>query len=473
MIPTLNKPTFMREEVNPTLTPAMEAAISVWLSNQATTDSKSVHALRQSAFSTLKKIGLPHSGSEDFTFIRTGEFLPHLGIPVFDKTKTDFRLTPSQLQELIFPECRANYIVLIDSLYAPELSKPSHGYQVKALNKSTSASLSTVINTETDTVAAMAALFAQQPLLIEISAEAKVQNPLQILHYQTKANKRTDSFIVIQSQKLSEGRVLVRHATALIEGDAAGTSTSMLNSHTVALIGEGASLQYLESGSEGNATAIHFRKLTASVDRGSRLTAVSAHTGSKLLRNSFAIDLNGEGAEVDIYGATVLTGKRQAHTFLRIRHLVPHCTSRQHFKSVAADNSKSSVNGTIFVAKDAQGTNAYQLINNLMLSDEARTDSKPQLMIFADDVKCTHGATTGKLDPAQQFYLESRGLNPIQARTLMTVAFIAEILEKAGKHETKAGDTLLGFRATVDHALLDTLKLKLPEIKGGQNAAQP
>jgi Fe-S cluster assembly protein SufD len=157
-----------------------------------------------------------------------------------------------------------------------------------------------------------------------------------------------------------------------------------------------------------------------------------------------------------VNGATVLTGARQSHNFLRIRHLVPHCVSRQHFKSVAADQSKSSVDGTIFVAKNAQQTNAYQLINNLMLSDEARADSKPRLMIHADDVKCSHGATSGKLDPAQQFYLESRGLPPAQARALLTVAFIAEVLEKSGK----PGD---GFRDGLDHALLDILRTRLPK----------
>ena len=139
--------------------------------------------------------------------------------------------------------------------------------------------------------------------------------------------------------------------------------------------------------------------------------------------------------------------------------------SRQHFKSVAADTSRSSVEGTIFVAKHAQQTNAYQLTNNLMLSDEARADSKPRLMIYADDVKCSHGATSGKLDQAQQFYLDSRGLTPKHARALLTVAFIAEVLEKSGKSD-KAGNAnnqADGFRTILDHALLDTLRHRLPD----------
>jgi Fe-S cluster assembly protein SufD len=130
------------------------------------------------------------------------------------------------------------------------------------------------------------------------------------------------------------------------------------------------------------------------------------------------------------------------------------------FKTVAADQARASVDGTIIVALDAQQTNAGQLINNLMLSDEARADAKPRLMIHADDVKCSHGATAGKLDPVQQFYLESRGLPPEQARSLLTVAFVAEALEKAGK----AGEP---FRDALDHALLDSLRTRLP---GGSHA---
>jgi Fe-S cluster assembly protein SufD len=224
---------------------------------------------------------------------------------------------------------------------------------------------------------------------------------------------------------------------------------------------------------DSKAGTLHFRKLTARLNRNSHVLAVSAHTGSRLMRHSFSIDLLGEGADAEVNGAVVLTGRRQSHNYLRIRHLVPNCTSRQHFKSVVAGSSRSSVDGTIFVAQDAQGTNANQLINNLMLSDEAHTDSKPQLMIHADDVKCTHGTTIGKLDPAQQFYLESRGLTFAQARTLMTVAFIAEILNKTGAANSASAPggqvdngATASFRTQLDHELLDSLKLHLPSVSG-------
>ena len=464
----------MRVVPEASLSFALKTATPRWISSDA-----DLSELRKTAFTALQKIGLPHSGSEDFTFIRVGEFLPHLGPPV-DAAAQRGSENPSLeiIQSLIFPESRESYIVLVDGSYAANLSKPGDGYHVSALGTHLPSALLATLEEETDAAAALATLFARQPLLIEIATKAVSLTPLQILHYRTnapaqvavtsdgKVGNRCDAFVVIHAGKLSESRLLVRHT----EASGAPEADAMINVHTLALLEEGASLQFMESGSEAENRTIHFRKLTARLERSSCLTTVSAHTGSRLMRNSFSVDLMGEGAEAEINGATVLTEHRQSHNFLRIRHLVPHCTSRQHFKSVAADTSRSSVDGTIIVARDAQGTNAYQLINNLMLSDEARTDSKPQLMIHADDVKCSHGATTGKLDPTQQFYLESRGLNPMQARTLMTVAFIAEILDKVGTVEAKENATATSFRSALDHALLDTLKLKLPTGIGGAHA---
>jgi Fe-S cluster assembly protein SufD len=212
---------------------------------------------------------------------------------------------------------------------------------------------------------------------------------------------------------------------------------------------------------------MNFHKVTALVERDARFFTLTACTGAKLARNAYAVDLRGQGAEVEIDGATVLAGVRQAHHFVQVRHLVPHGTSRQHFKTVAADRSRASVDGTIIVSEGAQLTNANQLINNLMLSDEARADSKPRLLIHADDVKCTHGATAGKLDPDQQFYLESRGLSAPQARTLLTLAFIAEVLERADRALGIANGPSLpagsGFRAHLDATLLATLKRRLAD----------
>lgn len=462
--PASARPRIMREVPEPALTPALDEAIAKWLDEGP----YALSDIRTAAASALRKAGLPHSGSEDFSFIRVGEILPHLGGP---SAATGIAPTAADIAPHILPECRNSHIVLVDGVYAPGLSRPGEEFHLSLLEEAAPpdsplpamhlrfqglhdafvARLAALIEGETDAAAALAALFASHPLLVRVPAKRVAAAPLQILHVATGA-KRADALVILHAGPQSESRILVRHARV---GDRA--AAAMENALTAALIEDGASLRILEAGTaESDAGQdIHFRKLAARLDRNARLHAVTAHTGSRLSRHSFSVDLAGEGAEAELNGAAVLTGACQSHNHVRLRHLVPHCTSRQLFKSVAADQSRSSVDGTIVVALDAQQTNANQLINNLMLSDEARADSKPRLMIHADDVKCSHGATSGKLDPAQQFYLESRGLPPGKARALLTVAFIGEVLEKAGK----PGEA---FRDGLDHALLDSLRTRIP-----------
>jgi Fe-S cluster assembly protein SufD len=488
------KPRFMREEPRPAITPAQEEAIPRWIAQGPA----ALAEVRSAAYSALKKIGLPHTGSEDFSFIRVGEFLPHLGPPVVaahgDPVSPETPTVSSRLAGglissaavtgLLVAEARDSYAVLVDGNYAPELSKPGKGFKLSTLSQgNVSTTLRSALvrqaSEETDAVAALGMIFARDPLVIEVDAKAIPESPLLLLHFHTGSGVRSDAFIVYHGARLSEARLMARHASVSETATPLGAvaTGSMENVHAVAFLEEGASLKFLEAGAETLSAEgekavsrdLHFRKLTARLERDSRLLAVSANAGSRLTRNSFAVDLAGEGAEAEINGAVVLTGGRQSHNFARVRHLVPQCVSRQHFKSVAADQAKSSVDGAIFVALNAQRTNAYQLINNLMLSDEARADSKPQLMIHADDVKCSHGSTSGKLDPAQQFYLESRGLPPAQARAVMTVAFIAEVLEKAGKPTPSAAPDAQSFRDVLDHALLDTLKHRLPSTEGAKH----
>jgi Fe-S cluster assembly protein SufD len=294
-------------------------------------------------------------------------------------------------------------------------------------------------------------------MLVRIPARRVAGAPLQILHLTTGA-PRSDAFVLVHAGAQSESRILVRHARLEPFATPSATpSAGLENAHTLAWVEDGASLRFLEQGVDPAAggSDLHLRKFTSRLERDARLLAVSAHTGSRLTRAAFGIDLAGEGADAELNGASVLAGARQGHNHVVMRHLAPHGTSRQNFKTVAADQSRASVDGTIHVALDAQQTNAAQLINNLMLSDEARADCKPRLMIHADDVKCAHGATSGKLDPAQLFYLESRGLPPAQARSLLTVAFVAEAIEKTGR----PGEA---FRDGLDHALLDALRERLP-----------
>ena len=141
------------------------------------------------------------------------------------------------------------------------------------------------------------------------------------------------------------------------------------------------------------------------------------------------VKLVGEGAEANIYGAYVCGADERVKISVDMHHLVPHCNSRQLFKGIAGGSSKVDFYGKIIVAQDAQRTEAYQENHNILLSDDARVDTKPQLEIYADDVKCSHGATIGRLNEEEQFYMRSRGITLEEAKVLQMISFLAPVLE--------------------------------------------
>lgn len=149
------------------------------------------------------------------------------------------------------------------------------------------------------------------------------------------------------------------------------------------------------------------------------------------------VTLSGEGAEANVYGVYVCGGDEKVNISVDMRHNVPHCNSRQLFKGMAGGSSRVDFYGKIIVAQDAQKTEAYQENHNLLLSDTAKVDTKPQLEIYADDVKCSHGATIGRLNEDEQFYMRSRGITLEDAKVLQMISFIAPVLEKIEDQEER------------------------------------
>mgnify|MGYP003290701487 CR=1 FL=1 len=141
------------------------------------------------------------------------------------------------------------------------------------------------------------------------------------------------------------------------------------------------------------------------------------------------VRLAGEGAEANIYGAYVCGGNEKVRISVDMHHDVPYCNSRQLFKGIAGGSSRVDFYGKIIVAQDAQRTEAYQENHNILLSDGAKVDTKPQLEIYADDVKCSHGATIGRLNEEEQFYMRSRGISLEDAKVLQMISFIAPVFE--------------------------------------------
>ena len=150
------------------------------------------------------------------------------------------------------------------------------------------------------------------------------------------------------------------------------------------------------------------------------------------------VKLAGEGAEANIYGAYVCGGDERVKISVDMHHDLPHCNSRQLFKGIAGGTSRVDFYGKIIVAQDAQRTEAYQENHNILLTDGAKVDTKPQLEIYADDVKCSHGATIGRLNEEEQFYMRSRGISLEDAKVLQMISFIAPVIEQVPESDREA-----------------------------------
>jgi Fe-S cluster assembly protein SufD len=174
--------------------------------------------------------------------------------------------------------------------------------------------------------------------------------------------------------------------------------------------------------------AFHVATLQFHQDRNSNVTSHSISLGGSLVRNDLNLVLDAEGCQALLNGLYLTKGTQHIDNHTRIDHAKPHCESRELYKGILDDRSTGVFNGKILVRQNAQKTNAKQTNKNLLLSEEALVNTTPQLEIFADDVKCTHGATIGRLNEDELFYMRSRGIGEESARTLLTYAFASDIL---------------------------------------------
>ena len=180
--------------------------------------------------------------------------------------------------------------------------------------------------------------------------------------------------------------------------------------------------------SDQDSTGHHFFALRATLKESSVFKSYSVTKGGATSREDYVVRLLGEGADASLYGAWSLRGQRQHHVNVFMEHVSPNCTSMQKFKGTLSEAARSSFEGKIYVHKEAQKTVAYQTNNNLVLGEKASANSKPNLEIFADDVKASHGTTIGQLDEEQLFYFTARGIPKDIARNLLMQGFCQEIV---------------------------------------------
>ncbi|HSB61499.1 MAG TPA: Fe-S cluster assembly protein SufD, partial [Vicinamibacteria bacterium] len=236
-----------------------------------------------------------------------------------------------------------------------------------------------------------------------------------------------------------------------------GAGPHLTNAVTQIALGEGADLDHYLLQLEGP-QAFHVSRTQASLARDSRLTSCAIAFGARLARHEVQVTLDGEGAACTLSGLAVVGGRQHLDTHTFVDHRVPRATSRQLYKGILDGQSRGVFDGRVVVRPGANGTDAQQTNKNLLLGEGVEVDSKPQLEIFADDVKCSHGAADGQVAPEAIFYLRSRGLSKAAARALLTYGFAAEVLGRVRVAplgawlETKLARRLTGGRVVEEAA---------------------
>lgn len=281
----------------------------------------------------------------------------------------------------------------------------------------------TLAETNEDPMVALNTAFAKDGFVLYVPKGVVVENPIQIINilqndvdsYSTQRN-----FIYIE-----EGA----KAQVLLCDHTLNQNQYLTNSVTEIFVGDNAEMEFYTLQNQHN-KATNLNSVFVKQGRDSRATTHTATLHGGMIRNNLKFILDGENGEANMYGMAFMDRKQHVDNFTQVIHAKPHCVSNQLYKNVMDDQSSGAFSGRIHVVRDAQKTNAFQRNNNILLTDEATMQTKPQLIIDADDVKCSHGATVGQIDEEALFYLRARGIDESKARLMMMNAFTHEVVNE-------------------------------------------
>lgn len=394
-------------------------------------DRSALKKLRAKAFDHYLKLGLPTRKNDVYKYVKLHQFFANnyeVAEPV--------DIEKAYLEPYILPECKQSVLVFVNGYFSLKLSK------LEALPKNVATltieeAMNTYgaflnsrylssLKTETDAFAAINAAVHGNGLFLYLPPKTILKSPLQILNI---IDAKDSSMLVmprVQAFIGADSEVKLVSTKAIISG-----FKYSFNMVTDLNIEERAHVKYLQTVDLKDSPVWHFEAIRATQKKNSTLKTIEINNGSATVRFDYRVSLTGENAEACLNGFCMLSGKNESHTHVLIEHEAPNCRSNQLFKSALDDESHSSFEGKILVRQAAQKTEAFQLNNNLLLSDKANAESKPNLEIFADDVKASHGSTFGQLDTDQIFYMKTRGFNTQDAKNLLVYGFCQEVLNMA------------------------------------------
>ena len=388
------------------------------------TEKEGIKVFRQKAFDSFVKEGIPTSKHEewkyaDFTKVLNSEF-----------SLLNSELTEADIKPFLFDAWDGNLVVVVNGNYSAKLSKiVSPETEVKIKNFSdVKDSLSDKINQFADAknnpFSSLSAALATSGVYVEVPANKVVEKPILILNI---CDKRANSILAQPRNFISIGS---NAQVKIVETFySLGSLDSFTNAYTEIYAGKDSVSKLYKLQLEDSAASLV--DTTQVFQEGkSTFTCTTITLSGNMVRNNLNLVLNGEYCEGNMNGLYMLKGNTLVDNHSSVDHAFPNSLSNEMYKGILDDKSTGVFNGKIFVYEDAQKTDAKQTNQALLLSPTATINTKPQLEIFADDVKCTHGATIGQLRGDAMFYLRSRGIPEVEARALLVYAFAAEVIEK-------------------------------------------
>ncbi len=381
--------------------------------------------LRRRGRERFATFGLPSRRQEEWRFTRLKGIEEEIFQPP-DVVASRIDISPWRVSE-------AHLLVFIDGIFSPDVSEVSDlpdGVVVSNLvlatasnSKAVTEHLGSLAGLERHPFAALNTALVADGAFIHLPAGVEMERPIQLVFVSGSEGRPTLSAprILIVAEAASRATVVEQYL-----GDG-GASLSCPVSEIV--LAEDSVLDHVVV-QEEEISAHHLAVRQIRLAAASRYSAQTLSLGGALTRSDIGVVLDGEGVEASLDGLYLADGVQQADTHLTVRHARPDCSSHQLYKGILAGSARAVFNGRIIVDQDAQKTDANQSNRNLLLSDSATVHSNPQLEIFADDVRCTHGSTVGRLDEEAVFYLRSRGIARDEAIRMLTLAFAGEVLER-------------------------------------------
>ena len=385
--------------------------------------------LRQEAIAAFAKQGFPLTKSEEYRYTPlTKTLLKSLKLNPVQPTEAD--VIPAFNEHLI-PELDGHLLVYWNGKLAYRSEDTPNGLVVEQLEsldrtrlRELRKYLATLTNCQSDAFAALNTAFFKHGSIIRIAKNTTLDKPLIIYHL----SDGQSGTIYTQTRHLVVAEKNSRATLIEINKNLASEQQTFHNAVSEVFLEEDAHLHFYKIQTECSG-AIIVDNTHINQESRSQLYCTTVTTGGTIIRNNLNITINGEYCESHMYGLYLIKGKDHVDNHTTVDHRIANSYSNELYKGIIDDSATGVFNGKVFVQPDAQKTNAFQSNKNLLLSDKASMNTKPQLEIWADDVKCSHGATTGQLDGDQVFYLRSRGLDEQQAKGLLLYAFATELLE--------------------------------------------